>query len=350
MKKNVKNILLVFLAIALVLISYIKIDSNVSEKDEYKIFLNKVLQVDSKALEYGYNFLSKYPLSQYTDDVLFYLSFIEDDYFKNLINLKKLILYYPDSKWFEFAVVRLLNFLYIHGNYSEVFKWYKFYNVKSKKKDLDYEIEIIYLNTLYHNNKRYKKDLKPLKEKLINNFSNINNKKLLSFSLYLYSYILYKEDNNPIKAYQYFLKLYSMFYDTDYYQNTLYFLYKIGMGQDKVFFAKKLINTPIFQFLKEKDEILTYSKRSVRSEVQKVIDKKFLRDYYFISIGVSKDIDENIKNIVTKNGFNFYKQKLDNVYRFGVGPYHFYDDAKADLQKLKSIGINGKIVEIEYNK
>ncbi len=320
---------------------------NIAPADEeiqnYKYFLNNILRYDSDALEMGYDFLEKYKNSSYAPNVLFYLSFVESDYFKNIINLKKNIIDYPDNSYWEDSILSLLQNYKIHGNLTSFKKWYNYYILNSKTHKYRYKIEILYLKILY----KYKdEEISTLNNVITNNIENANNYNLLAYSIYIKG--LLNNNLNDLWA------VYFMFPEADCHEDAIYSIYQNSEGNDKIFISKQLLSTELYNFLlkEEKSKVYEYSKRD--SKIKNIlVENKYKRSFYYVSIiMVNKKVNYNtkvidkIKNILNENGFKIYEFTKNNLYVLGVGPFHFKYKAKEVISELQELKVNSNLVKI----
>ncbi len=352
MKLKIKkyfNLILVFsfLLIGLLLLFDENINTQTSDETEFKLFLNLVIQNSLKAKDAGYAFIKKYPDSSFVADVLYYLSFVEQDYFQNIINLKKVILYYPYSIWRESSLIKILSIYLLHNNFLQIEQWYLYYLDNFSIKNRRWEVEIIYLKNLYQQKKF---DL--LGEKLEEHLKNANNYQLLSYCILLKALLL--KEKNLILAKKTFLCGINMFSESNYYDSFIYELYKIGSRDEKPYYANILINKKIFITLdeNEKDEIKKYSSVKTSYIPEKIIIKEYTRNYYYILIGYSSDIQKikEIQESFKKIGVDlFYKSINETIYQIYIGYYHFKADAQDILLKITKAGFSGQLNFVDYS-
>lgn len=359
--KKIRIFILIFLIFVIPFKSYIT-KSELVEESQYKIFLNKFIIEDPESLNLGKQFILNFPNSKKIPDVLFFLSFIDKDYFNCLVYLKRIIYYYEDSIWWEDSIKRAMDFYLINGNYIAIKDYYGYYIKNSKTKRLRYYIEILYLKALL--------ELKEISliDKIVDNILiTSSNYELLSFALYLKGKILFDFYKNSEEAFKYFYNNFYFFSESENRFNNLLYLYKISNGDLKIFFAKKIINENEIIFLDKNliNEINNYSKREIYNiknidkYLKNIIDNIYKRDYYYISVIVIKNdliLGEDFKksfnlfsSIINKYELNLYFIKNDFYTIYGIGPFHFKDDALKIIEKIKNDNINGYLVPIEYN-
>lgn len=336
-----------FILIGLLLIFNENLNTQTSDETEFKLFLNLVIQNSTKAKESGYSFIKKYPNSSFVADVLYYLSFIEQDYFQNIINLKKVVLYYPYSLWRESSLIKILSIYLLHGNFLQIDQWYLYYLDNFSIKNRRWEVEIIYLKSLYQQ-KKY--DL--LSEKIDGHLKDANNYQLLSYCILLKAILL--KEKNLVLAKKYFLCGITMFSESNHYESFIYELYKIGNRDEKPFYANILINKRIFITLNEneKDEINKYASLKTSFIPDKVIIKEYIRNYYYILLGYSSDMQKikEIQESFKKIGIEvFYKSINESIYQIYIGYYHFKSDAQDTLHKISKAGFSGQLNFVDYS-
>lgn len=325
----------------------VNLRTQVTDENEFKVFLNLVIQNSPKAVESGYNFIKKYPNSNFVSDVLYYLSFVETDYFQNIINLKKVIIYYPSSIWRESSLIRLLNIYYLKGNFIQFEQWYKFYFENFNIKNRRWEVELLNLKSLY---KQAKYSM--LAEEIARHKKNANNYQLLSYCILLNG-ILLKNTNN-IYAKRELLAGLSMFEESIYYDSFIYELYKLSFREEKPYFAKILLNSKIFALAgeDEKKEIKQFSEIKSFYVPEKFILSEYKRDYYYISLGYSSDMQSinEIKSNLEKIGLKLGIKNINNtIYQLYIGFFHFKKEAVDILNKIIKNGYSGEIVFIDYS-
>jgi len=325
-----------------------KINTQTSDETEFKLFLNHVIQGSTKAKEAGYNFIKKYPNSSFIPDVLYYLSFVETDYFQNLINLKKVVLYYPYSIWRESSLIRILNIYFLHNNSIQFNQWYNYYLDNFTIKNRRWEVEILNLKNLYKNGQ-----YNQLHTIIEIHLKEANNYNLLSYSIFLKA-IMLKIKNDPINSKRQLLICLSMFDLSSYYDSFIYELYKISFREERPYYAKVLVNLKIFSTLSdlEKEEIIKFSKINTDFKPTKIIIEELKRDYYFISLGYSSDTNKinEIKEKIEKLGIKVSIKNInDNIFQIYIGYFHFKDEAQDILKKLSDNGFGGELGFIDYS-
>ncbi|MFN3411045.1 MAG: SPOR domain-containing protein [Exilispira sp.] len=318
-----------------------------SEENEFKIFLNQVILNSPQAKDSGYNFIKKYPNSNYVADVLYYLTFVEQDYFQNIINLKKVILYYPVSIWRESSIVRLLNIYLLKGNFIQFEQWYNYYLDNFSIKNKNWEVEILNLKSLWKQNKT---DL--LFNVIEKHLKDAKNYQLLSYCVFLKG-ILLKEKNLSMAKKEFLIGI-SMFEESNYFDSLIYELYKLSFREEKAYYAKILINKKIFSTINddEKREIKQLSQINTNFKPVKLIDERLIRDYYYILLGYSSDKKniEDIKNNLEKIGIKVSLKSInDNIFQIFIGFFHFKSDAQNVLLKLAQNGYTGQLNFIDYS-
>ncbi len=339
---------ILILLLFLTFIFPIGINTQNSDETEFKLFLNNVIQNSIDAKDIGYNFIKKYPNSSFVPDVLYYLSFVETDYFMNLINLKKVVLYYPYSLWREASLIRILIIYFLQNNTIQFEQWYDFYEKNFSIKNRRWEVEILNLRNLYKNSEFQKLSL--LIENHLKNAKNIN---LISYSLLLKS-VLLKNKNDLITCKKLLLTALTMFSSSDYYEYFIYELYKISFREERSYFAKALLDLKLFTTLtsEEKEEITKFSKINSNFKPAKIIDENLKRDYFYISLGYSSDIDkiEEIRNKIENLGLKVKVININQtVYQIIIGYFHFREEAQHILKILSENGFVGELNSIEYS-
>lgn len=358
-----KKILIFLITFFIIIpVNIVRIKSELDEESTYKIFLNKIVTESEDALNIGKDFIVKFKNSKRIPDVLFFLSFADNDYFNILIYLKRIIFYYEDSIWWEDSIKRLTDIYLLNENYKAVGDLYNYYLENSKNFKLRYEIEINFIESLYKSKKFY--DLNNFLDNLLIKASN---KELLSTGLFYKGKILSEVYKDKFNALKYFINNFYYFPDTYIYFSNLIELFNLVDGDEKVYFAKKITQDNNFYLLENdlKESILSYSKRNIYnlSFVEKEIFKKvynlYKRNYYFISYLVVKnnDIEKDdfkilfgkFMAILNKYNYPLYFSKNEIYTIYGVGPFHFFDEAKIIFEKLKEENLNGNIISINYN-
>ncbi|MCX8058513.1 MAG: hypothetical protein N3A58_03760 [Spirochaetes bacterium] len=339
-----------------------KINSQINEESYYKIFLNKVITEDQEAIKVGKDFLVKFPGSKKIPDILFFLSFVDSDYFNILSYLKRVIFYYEDSIWWEDSVKRITDIYLLNENYKAIEEIYQYYLKFSKSKKLRYLIEINYLESLY---KSKKVDI--LNDKLDNILLTASNKELLAIALYYKGKVtLYFSKNRDISL-KYFINCYYYFKDTTIYFTNLLELFNNSIGEYKIYFAKELFKDENLNFIDEnlRENIIAFSKRNIynldniKKKLFSNIDEIYKRNYYNIYYIVVKNIDinndefkvsfEKFSKIISKYNYPLYFNKNEIYTIYGVGPFHFLEEAKIVLENLKKENLIGTIISMDYS-
>jgi len=337
----------IFLLIITFYLAPIRLNTQTNEEIEFKIFLNAVLQNDFSAKEKGYSFIEKYPDSHFISDIYYYLSFVEDDYFRNIVNLKKIILNYPYSIWREPSAHKLLTLYFLNNNKNQFNYWYDFYQQNFQTKNRRWQIEMLNLKMLYKN-----KDYSNLETKIEYHLQNAKNYELLSYCLLLKASIL-REKQDIKSTTNTLLTALTMFPDSSQKEGILLNLFEISHPSEKPIYAKYLINTRTFysMSLKQKEDVIYFSNLAKEGSFLKVEDKTLYRDYYYISLGFTSDNSEieKLVNTLKTAGVDAKKIKVnETVYQLIAGYFHYKKDALEVLKKIISININSSLSFIDY--
>ncbi len=339
---------LLFFVLLSILVFPLRLNTQTSDEIEFKLFLKYVINNSICAKDAGYNFIKKYPNSNFIPDVLYYLSFIESDYFMNIINLKKVILYYPYSIWRESSLIRMLNIYLLHNNFIQFDNWYNYYLNNFTIKNRRWEVEILNLKNLFKND-----DFDNLMSFIELHLKNANNYNLLSYCIFLKSVILQKKID-IINAKKQLLVGLSMFELSNIYESYIYELYRVSFREEKPYYARLILNLKIFSTLNdsEKEEIIKNSKIKTDFKPKLMIIDQLKRDYYYISLGYSSDIDQvnEIKDSIEKIGIKVSIKKInESIYQIYIGYFHFKKEAQDILKKLSDSGFTGELAFIDYS-
>ncbi|HPC37798.1 MAG TPA: hypothetical protein PLF21_00660 [Exilispira sp.] len=345
-KNHTYIFVILFLFFLFILFFSENLNTQTSDENEFRLFLNLVIQNSQKAKDAGYEFIKKYPNSSFVPDVLYYLSFVEQDYFQNIINLKKVILYYPLSIWRESSLIKILSIYLLHNNSIQFEQWYNYYNNNLDIKNRKWEVELLYLKNLYKNKK-----LDLLNSKIDEHLKNANNYQLISYCIFLKGILLKEKDLNLSK--KMLLCGISMFPESNFIESFIYELYRIGNREEKPYYANLIISKKLYLTLSEseKEEIKKYASFKTSYSPKKLVINEFLRDYYYILIGYSSDLEKinEIKESFSKLGILVNIKKInESIFQIYIGYFHFKSEAQDILEKISNAGYTGQLMFVDY--